>query len=179
MSKPLRLLGETERLLLRAPREEDLSRIADLWTDAQATEHIGGPRDRDMVLDGFREYAADPHAFAQGEGERWWSIIERFSGRLVGLCALLEKEIEGQTETELGYFLLPEHWGLGYATEAAHLVVRHAFLDLELESLVAIVHPENAPSIGVARKVGMEFERETVRPDGVIRHVYRLRRRVE
>jgi len=172
----LDLLGETKRLLLRAPQERDLKEIADLWTDPRATEHIGGPRDRDMVLDSFREYAADPYACAQDEGERWWSIVEPSSGQLVGLCALLDKEIDGQIETELGYFLLPAHWGRGYATEAARPVVEHALSELGLESLVAIIHPENAPSVGVARKLGMEFDRQLLRPDGVVRHLYRSRR---
>jgi RimJ/RimL family protein N-acetyltransferase len=176
VTTPLDWLGETEYLRLRAPREEELEAIADLWTDARATEHIGGPRDRDMILDGFREYTADPHSCVQNEGERWWAIIELSSGELVGLSALLEKEIDSQTETELGYFLVPAYWGPGYATEAASLVANHAFSDLELGSLVAVIDPQNAPSVGVARKVGLEFEREALRPDGVIRHLYRLRR---
>lgn len=81
MSTPLRLLGQTERLLLRAPQEEDLEEIADLWTDPRVTEHIGEPRDRDMIVEGFREYAADPLAFAQGEGERLRSIGGRQAKR--------------------------------------------------------------------------------------------------
>jgi ribosomal-protein-alanine N-acetyltransferase len=112
----------------------------------------------------------------ESEHEWWWAIIEQSSGNLVGLCSLIEKEVEGQTETELGYFLLPVYWGRGYATQAARRVVEHAFADLHLESLVAIIHPENAASIGVARRLGMELEREVLRSDGVARQVYRLKR---
>ena len=178
MSTGYAILGETERLLLRAPQVRDLEQIAALWSDPAVTKHIGGPRDPASVLEFFREYTAEPESSAEEEGERWWSIIVRTSGALVGLCSLLDKEIEGQMETELGYFLLPAYWGRGYATEAARLVARHAFSDLQLESLVAIIHPQNAGSISVVRKLGMQFEREILRPSGAIKLVYRLDRRV-
>jgi RimJ/RimL family protein N-acetyltransferase len=173
MSGKVPVLGETERLLLRIPEEGDLDLIADLWADSAATAYIGGPRDRGMVADFFREYAADPEPYARDEGERWWSIVERRSGEFAGLCSLLEKEVAGQTETELGYYLLPAYWGQGYATEAAGLVAAHAFSDLQLASLVAIIDPDNAGSIAVARKLGMRFEWAEQRSDGVVRHVYR------
>jgi RimJ/RimL family protein N-acetyltransferase len=174
MSEPLSILSETHRLLLRLPEESDLDAIADLWADPRVTAHIGGPRDRQMVVDSFREYIADPESQARDEGERWWSVVERDSGELVGLCSLLEKEVAGQTETDLGYFLLPTYWGQGYATEAARLVAAHAFSALGLPSLVAVIDPRNAASIAVARKLGMELELAEERSDAVVRHIYRL-----
>jgi ribosomal-protein-alanine N-acetyltransferase len=176
MSKQTPILGETQRLLLRVPEESDLDLIADLWADPEVTAYIGGPRDRDMVVNSFREYIADPESYARDEGERWWSIVERGSGEFIGLCSLLEKEVAGQTETDLGYFLLPAYWGQGYATEAASLVMDHAFSDLQLASLVAVIYPHNAGSIAVARKLGMQFEQAVERSDGVVRHIYRLPR---
>jgi RimJ/RimL family protein N-acetyltransferase len=174
VSGKTRALGETERLFLRTPEEGDLDRIADLWADPGVTAYVGGPRDQGMVVGFFREYAADPEPFARDEGERWWSIVERSSGEFAGLCSLLEKEVAGQTETEIGYYLLPACWGQGYATEAGGLVAAHAFSDLQLVSLVAIIDPDNAGSIAVARKLGMRFEAADKRSDGVVRHVYRL-----
>ena len=50
----------------------------------------------------------------------------------------------------------------------------HAFADLQLASLVAIIDPDNAGSIAVARKLGMRFEQADQRSDGVVRHVYRI-----
>ncbi len=151
-----------------------MEQISALWTDPAVTEHIGGPRDRNLVTDFFRQYAADPDGCSEVEGERWWSAIERTSGELVGLCSLIEKEVEGRPEIDFGYFLLPSYWGRGYATEAAGLVIEHAFSDLRLESLVAVIHPDNTRSASVARKLGMRLEREVLRSDGVVRHLYRL-----
>lgn len=94
----------------------------------------------------------------------------------MGLCHLIEKEIEGQTEVEVGYFLLSAYWGQGYATEAASLVVAYAFFELQLESVVAVIDPGNDASISVARRLGMQLEQEVLRSDGVTRRVYRLSR---
>lgn len=176
MSISLARLGETKRLRLRAPEEKDLGPILALWTDPVATQHIGGPRERSVVLDHFRQYAADPESFVREEAEWWWSIVERSSGEWVGLCSLVEKDVEGQTETDLGYFLLPAYWGRGYATEAAHLVAAFPFSELQLASVVAVIGPRNNASAAVARRLGMGLEREVPRSDGVTRQIYRLRR---
>ena len=176
MTASLRQLGKTERLLLRAPSEEDLDSIVDLWTDPLATENIGGPRDREVVLNYFLDYAHDPETKVRDEKDRWWSVIKRSSEEFVGLCSLTEKEVEGQQEIELGYFFLPSFWGRGYATEAARKVAAYALSELKLESIVAIIDPVNAASKAVALKLGMTLERETLRSDSVARQVYRLNR---
>jgi RimJ/RimL family protein N-acetyltransferase len=168
------ILGETERLLLRAPREGDLELIADLWADPVVTEYLGGPRERGLIVDSFREYAQDIEGYVRAENERWWSIFERTSGDFVGLCDLEAKDIEGTQEMEVGYYLLTHHWGRGYATEAAELVVEYAFSDLGLDSAIAIIDPRNERSAAVARKLGMGLEREVLRPDGVMRQVWRV-----
>jgi len=174
MSSSVQLLGRTKKVLVRAPQTDDLDEIARLWTDPIVTQYIGGPREPSIVLEHFQEYAQDPEAFVRNEHERWWSVIERSTEELAGLCSLAEKEIEGHVETELGYFFLPRFWGRGLATEAAHLAVRHAFVDLQLDSLIAIVHPDNAASIAVALRLGMHLERKVLRPEGVERQIYRL-----
>jgi ribosomal-protein-alanine N-acetyltransferase len=105
----------------------------------------------------------------------WWSIVEQSSGEFIGLSAILEKDIEGQTVFDLGYFLLPPFWSQGYATEASRRVVAYAFEELGLPSLVAIIDPRNQASQSVALKLGMQLEQEVLRSDGVTRRVYRLK----
>jgi RimJ/RimL family protein N-acetyltransferase len=170
------MLGSTKRLLLRAPEDRDLVPILTLWTDPVVTEHVGGPRDRDLVIDHFRQYAQDPEAATRKEAEWWWSVILRSSAEFAGLCCLIEKDVEGQAETDLGYFLLPSYWGHGYAAEAAQLVVDYAFSDLQLQSIVAVIDPRNTTSIAVACKLGLHLDRSVPRSDGVTRHLYRLAR---
>jgi ribosomal-protein-alanine N-acetyltransferase len=170
------IFAETPRLLLHYPRQVDLDPIGELWTDPQVTAFIGGPRQRDDVVESFQEYVDDFAAAQARWGDRWWSIVERDSGRFIGLVALLEKEIDGVAEVELNYFLLPSAWDRGYATEAARVVCAYAFDVLELPSLVALISPDNGASQSVAVKVGMRLDRQIIRPGGSVRYLYRLSR---
>jgi [ribosomal protein S5]-alanine N-acetyltransferase len=147
-----------------------------LWTNPLVTEYIGGPRDLAVVRDHFIRYAADPDQFFAEEHECWWSILEQATCAWAGLCALIQKAVDGKTETDLGYFLAPAYWHRGIATEALQPVLAFAFRDLVLESVIALIHPENAPSMAVAAKLGMHVEKDTLRMDGVNRRMYRLRR---
>jgi RimJ/RimL family protein N-acetyltransferase len=172
-NRSLSNLGECARLLLRTPQEKDMESIAALWTSPEAMQYLGGPREPEVVLEHFHEYARDPEAFVRNGREWWWSMVELSSGEFVGLNSLIEKDVDDETGIDLGYYLLPSYWGLGYATEASERVIEYAFGELELESLISIIDPRNSASISVARKLGLAFERKALRSDGLVRHVYR------
>lgn len=167
-------LGQTERLWLRAPSSDDIPSILALWQDAEVTRYIGGPRESRLVADHFQHYVADPLRMATQERDWWWSLIELGANRFVGLGSLSEKDVDGQLDIELGYFLLPAFWRKGYAGEAARRVVRFGFAQLGQPSLIAMIDPHNEASLAVARRLGMRYERAALRSDGVTRHVYRL-----
>lgn len=148
-------LGQTERLWLRAPNSADLPAILTLWQDPQVTRHIGGPREPHVVADHFERYAADPLRRATQERDGWWSLIERGTNRFVGLGSLSEKDVDGQVDIELGYFLLPAFWRKGYAGEAARRVSQFGFCQLGQPSLIAMIDPHNEASLAVAGRLGM------------------------
>jgi RimJ/RimL family protein N-acetyltransferase len=64
-------------------------------------------------------------------------------------------------ETDIGWHLLREHWGQGFATEAAQASRDYAFAQLGVERLVAQIHPENYASRRVAEKIGMTLLKES------------------
>ena len=80
-----------------------------------------------------------------------WCIRSRATTDFLGLVLLLYTD--DHTEVEFGYRLLPNFWGRGYATEAGRAVVNHAFGDLGLTALCAIIHPNNTASGAVAEKL--------------------------
>lgn len=162
------IILETERLILRLQQAEDIDALVDLWSDPEVTHHLGGPRERDWLRTEFDQVAREPDA------ERYdlWPVIEKQSGQLVGNCGLLEKEVAGNPEIELIYIIAASAWGKGYATEIGKAIIQHAFDELGLERLIALIEPENAASEGVARKVGMRFDDEIERPGGAIRKLY-------
>ena len=58
---------------------------------------------------------------------------------------------------DLGYRLAPRFWGRGYATEASRQVAHHAFFDLGIPNLTALIHPLNVTSARVVEKVGLSL----------------------
>jgi RimJ/RimL family protein N-acetyltransferase len=160
-----RPIAETERLIVRALEPDDVEALAGLWCDAAATAYMGGPRRFDEVSRSLRADLAlpEPPTFDL------WPTIEKASGRLVGHCGLLDKEIEGRLEVELVYVIASAAWGQGFATEAGRAIRDHALTALDCRRLVALIHPDNAASERVAGKLGFRFEREVLRPRGTLR----------
>lgn len=73
----------------------------------------------------------------------------------IGVAGIIVREINGQTEYEVTYSLLPTHWNQGYATEMAVHIKEWMFVNYQVESVISIIHQENAASIRVAEKNGM------------------------
>jgi RimJ/RimL family protein N-acetyltransferase len=161
---------ETDRLILRELTAQDVAALADLWSDADVTRYMGGPRDRAKLETIFAEdlAVAEPPRFDL------WPLAEKASGRVVGHCGLLDKDVDGAAEVEIVYVLARGAWGKGYATEAACALRRAAFDVLGLPRLIALIDPENAPSARVAEKIGLRLEKTTLRPGGKVMHVYAL-----
>jgi ribosomal-protein-alanine N-acetyltransferase len=87
--------------------------------------------------------------------------VEDLSSRALGLCGLLRRD--GLAHADLGFAFLPEHTGMGYATEAAQLVLAHWFKKNEtLEIIDAITLPTNQKAIRLLKKLGFSYQ-ETIR----------------
>ncbi len=84
-------------------------------------------------------------------------LVDRKIGRMVGQCGLLIQEIEGERFMEIGYSVLPEFWGLGYATEAAQKCKEYAFAHNYWDALISMVHVENTASAAVAQRNGLQL----------------------
>jgi len=86
------------------------------------------------------------------------AVIDGGSGEFLGYAGL--QHLEGGPEVEIAYYLGRAAWGRGLATEIARALVAHAFADLGLDRVVAVVRPENTASQRVLGKAGLRFERE-------------------
>ncbi|MFB6317703.1 GNAT family N-acetyltransferase [Saccharicrinis sp. FJH54] len=102
-------------------------------------------------------------------------LVEKSSDRFVGQCGLLVQEVDGKEELEIGYSLLPEFWGKGYATEAARLCRDYAFEHNFRDSLISIIHVDNIRSEKVALRNGMSISKQTTY-HGLPVNIYRITR---
>ncbi len=120
-------------------------------------------------------------------GKIGWGVACLKSGEPVGFTGLYKVDFEADFTPayETGWQYDPDHWGKGYATEAAAALIDHAFNDIGLEKVVAFAVPANTAStrvmerIGMRRIVGGDFAHPNV-PDThphLSRHVlYEIRR---
>lgn len=138
---------ETERLMLRAPRREDVKAIARLANDRRIAENT----------------ACIPHPYRLADAEQFVGAVNRQDGEvnfviilddtLIGACGIDPR----QSGPEIGYWLGVPYWNQGYATEAVRAVIDHAFGDLHYEALEAGARVSNPASRRVLEKCGFQW----------------------
>jgi RimJ/RimL family protein N-acetyltransferase len=152
----------TERLILRLPRVEDAPGLLEALADPAAMRYIG---------DGSTTDLAGAEQAVERWLERWaaWGIgmlvVERKEdARVLGRTGLLRWDPEtweiGGSETEIGWGYAREHWGRGYATEAAVALRDWAFAERGLTRLISLIQHGNVASARVAEKLGEQLERD-------------------
>ena len=155
---------ETERLVLRKPRQKDATDLAVAYADPDVVRFIG---------DGSTATLAEVEEGIEQWLERWeswgmslFSLERRQDGRVVGRAGFLRWDSEtwevGGAETELGWLLAREHWGQGYATEAAAALRDWALVERGLTRLISLIRHENVQSVRVAERIGERYERDVV-----------------
>ena len=102
-------------------------------------------------------------------------MIERATDEIVGRVGLDHTTVNGRHEIEVAWFIDPDAWGRGYATEMAEEAMRAAFTTLDLDSVVSYTTPANAASQAVMRKLGMTYEAD-IEHAGMPHVLYRIER---
>ena len=100
--------------------------------------------------------ARDFLTLVQEPGRLWLAISLRDSGRQIGGIGLTVAE--KHQHAELGYWLGVQHWGKGFATEAAREILRYGFEDLGLHRIFASHFRHNPASGRILAKLGMRHE---------------------
>ncbi|WP_461187847.1 GNAT family N-acetyltransferase [Arthrobacter sp. Z4-13] len=182
---------ETERLVLRQWEPEDADFVLDLYSRWEVQRFIGNHpqvmRDRAEAEDRIHTWRnlhqqpmAHPiHAIwavqLKGPARFTGSTQEKAAAQpgspapLVGTLLLKSIPASGGTlplqpsgDTEIGWHFHPDHWGNGYATEAAAAALAYA-LDSGLEKIVAVTAPANTASQKVCLRIGMTHRGQTGR----------------
>ena len=147
---------ETERLILRAFRDEDREPLAAINGDPRVYDWLGGPIGReqsDALIDRVNAHIAR-HGFGFFAAER------KADARLIGMVGLqvLRPELPPAPGVELGWRLAPGAQGSGLATEGAAAALAWGFANLDHEELIAFTAATNVRSQAVMRRIGMTHD---------------------
>ncbi|HTT03220.1 MAG TPA: GNAT family N-acetyltransferase [Steroidobacteraceae bacterium] len=144
---------ETERLLLRGWREADLAPFAELNGDARVMQYLPRlltRRESDQLATRLEEQLV-------ARGFSFWAVEIKRTHRFAGFVGLSAVSFAAHFTpcVEIGWRLSYEHWGHGYATEAARAALALGFDRLQLPEIVAFSVPANLRSRRVMERLGM------------------------
>jgi len=147
---------KTERLRLREWRDDDLAPFATLNADPEVMEFLPSPLSRaesDALAARIRAHF-DQHGFGL------WAVEEIANSGFIGFVGLSVPHFDAPFMpcVEIGWRLARNHWGRGYATEAAMEAIQFGFERADLAEIVSFTVPMNQRSRGVMAKLGLQRE---------------------
>ncbi|QKN82207.1 GNAT family N-acetyltransferase [Scandinavium goeteborgense] len=147
---------ETARLKLEPYNDSHFEGLRVMDSDPSVMRYItkGIVKTSEETWEGIRRVQArwDKYQFS------WWAIKEKSSGVIVGAACLQHLANVDGAPLEIGWRLVPEHNGKGYATEAAKAIIYFAAERVGTTYLVAVADPENTPSHRVMQRLGMTYK---------------------
>lgn len=145
----------TSRLRLRHFVVDDAPWVLTLLNTPGWITHIGdrGVRTADQAVEWVENRLIGNY---QRQGHGFWAVERLADGAVLGMCGLVHRP--GLPQVDVGYALLPEFWGQGYAQEAASACLAHGHQVLRLPRILAITAPGNAASARVLAAIGMRDE---------------------
>ena len=154
-TEPVTAVLETPRLRLREMTEDDFVRLHAMMQDPAMNATVGGPPP--PLAEYLEQSRLRWEAHRQAHGFGLWAVFRREDGEMLGRCGPIVQTVDGSDEVEVGYAFAPEHWGRGYATEAARASLGWIFRTLGVPHVISLILPTNLRSIAVAERNGMTF----------------------
>ena len=139
---------DTERLILRPPNLDDLDRWADMMADPVATTFLGGVQPMEIVWPSMMTMIGSWASC----GVCMFSMLVKVSGKWLGRGGT--RSPLGWSAPELARCPHRDAWGQGYALEAARAGMEYAVDVLGWTDIIHSIHPDNAPSIALAKRLG-------------------------
>ena len=168
------IVAQTERLVVRYLRPDDLDDFAALTSDPDVVRYMdeGRPLTREQT-ERWLEITLENYRV---RGYGCFGITDRNSDRLIGFGGFARPP-DRPGMIELIYAFAPSGWGRGLATEAGRGIVEFGFSNCGLERIEATVDPANEPSKRVLEKIGMAYDGRRPENDGSETDYFSIERR--
>ena len=155
---------ETERLILRPWRDDDLEPFAAMNADPEVMRFLSGGIP--MAREDSDAMVARNRAHFEKHGFGLWAVMRKDNAHFAGFIGLATPAFlpEVLPTFEIGWRLGRAHWGQGLATEGARRSLDYGFEEAGLDEVCSIHDPGNVASRRVMEKLGMRFDRDTTHP---------------
>ena len=143
---------ETKRLLVRRYTQSDQENFFLLNGNEEVMRYIRAAKRREEC----DEFLLEVIAYSEAEkiyGR--WAVENKLMKEFVGSFAIIPRE--GKEQMQLGYALLPDHWGKGYATELTVVGLQYVFTNTPIDPIYAYTQGPNLPSQKVLLKAGFKL----------------------
>lgn len=150
---------ETPRLTLRYFTKADAPFILQLMNSPRWLKYIGD-RNVHSIQEAETYLVNGPLRSYEEHGHGLSMVIRKKDDEAVGMCGILHREM--LDIPDIGFALLPDYNGMGYAFEIAEATINHARRNWGLTVIGAITLPNNDSSIRVLSKLGFSLKGETV-----------------
>ena len=148
---------ETDRLILRSFREEDVDAMAQLFANPDFMRlSLGVFTKREQTISFIEKVMGWDQASIPSQ----FAVVPHGADAVIGYCGFFYHPEHGIQDIEIGYRLNPDYWNRGLITEAARAVRDHGFRERKLSRAISLIHPKNIPSRRVAEKNGMKVEKQ-------------------
>jgi len=149
----------TDRLLIRKLEETDIPLWEKFFIDNPMISYLG--IDTSMSPEQNAKEWIEMQ-FIRYEENRYGhhALVSKETGDFLGMCGLLTQNVEDKKEIEIGYSILPEYWGKGYASEASQFFRDFGFELEKLDHIISVIDLRNIASQKVAVRNGMMINRQ-------------------
>nr|WP_291865233.1 GNAT family N-acetyltransferase [Maribacter sp.] len=153
---------KTDRLIIRPTSEKDAELIYQLLNTPKFIKFVGD-RKINSIKDAEKYIQIKILPQLKTLGYSSYSIITKADGLKIGICGLYNRD--GVDGIDIGFGLLPQYEGLGYAYESVHRLMRAAFEEFKIKEIKAITAKENISSQRLLEKLGLEITGTTQLPN--------------
>ena len=155
----MRILKETERLILRELEYTDKNDLFEMDSDPEV--HLYIENNPVKTIDEIQKVIKMLKVQYKENGIARWAVADKFTNECIGWSGLkyFNQPLNNHNNFyELGYRFKRKHWGKGFATESSNAILDYGFENLNVDKIFAITDPKNVNSKKVLTKLGFDFQ---------------------